>query len=90
MIESRANCKREVSWPFGKKFIKNLKAFKGDSVSGHVEFQKHTGFRKNLTLSLVEKTKKGIDLVFYYSIIIKPKSYICIYSKSKYLNSLDN
>ena len=34
-----------------------------EGLSGHVEFDHATGLRNNLTLSIVDKTKTGVDLV---------------------------
>ncbi len=34
-----------------------------NSVTGHIEFDENTGFRKNVSLTLVDKTKYGVDLV---------------------------
>jgi hypothetical protein len=62
-MKSKARCDNETKWSFGKKFLKYLKSLNTKSVSGHIEFDKFNGMRKNLTLSLVEKTKTGIDLV---------------------------
>ncbi len=65
LTKPKANCDNEIKWSFGKKFVKYLKTLNTTSVSGHIEFDKYNGMRKRLTLSLVEKTKTGIDLVIY-------------------------
>lgn len=60
------SCQREIEWPFGAEFVKYLRMSKFAGMSGNVEFDTVTGHRINLTLSIVDKTRTGVDLVGYW------------------------
>ena len=57
------SCSNDKPWMFGAEFIKYLKLSNFKGLSGHMEFDQKTGYRKNLKLSIVDKTKTGVDLV---------------------------
>ncbi len=68
LIESIAqsipgSCETESKWSFGKHFMSYIKMTNMNSVTGHIEFDENTGFRKNISLTLIDKTKAGVDLV---------------------------
>lgn len=58
-----ASCANERPWMFGSDFIKYLKLSNFKGLSGHIEFDQTSGYRKNLKFSIVDKTKAGVDLV---------------------------
>ena len=60
---SSVSCQKETPWLFGPEFIRFLKMSSFKGLSGQIEFDSFTGFRNNLTLSIVDKTKIGVDLV---------------------------
>ena len=62
-VSPSVSCQKETSWQFGTDFMRYLKMSKFEGLSGHVEFDQMTGFRSNITLSIVDKTKTGVDLV---------------------------
>jgi hypothetical protein len=66
------SCQKETPWPFGSEFIKYLKMGNFSGLSGNVEFDNATGYRTNFKLSIVDKTKTGVDLVFHLKFRIKP------------------
>lgn len=57
------SCQRETDWSFGPEFVRYLRMSKFNGLSGNIEFDPHTGSRTNLTLSIVDKTRTGIDMV---------------------------
>lgn len=60
---SSVSCQKEEPWQFGSEFMKYLKMSNFNGLSGHIEFDQRTGYRKNVTFSIVDKTKSGVDLV---------------------------
>lgn len=63
------SCDKETPWSFGNEFIKMLKMTNFNGLSGHIEFDPASGFRTNVTLAIVDKTKTGVDLVSLFLII---------------------
>ena len=57
------SCEKEIRWNYGIQFMNFIKMTNVNSVTGHIEFDENTGFRKNVSLTLVDKTKYGVDLV---------------------------
>ncbi len=57
------SCENEMKWSYGEKFMSFIKMTNMNSVTGHIEFDENTGFRKNISLTLVDKTKYGVDIV---------------------------
>ena len=62
------SCQKETPWQFGPEFLKYLKKSSFNGLSGRVEFDQLTGYRNNVTLAIVDKTKTAVDLVCFYSI----------------------
>jgi hypothetical protein len=60
------SCQKEEPWLFGSEFMKYMKMNSFTGLSGNVEFDQMTGFRTNLTLSIVDKTRSGVDLIGYW------------------------
>ena len=60
-----ASCANEKPWLFGVDFIKYLKLSNFKGLSGHIEFDQITGYRKKMKFSIVDKTKAGVDLVIF-------------------------
>ncbi len=61
------SCQNEKPWLYGNQFIKFLKVTNFNGYSGFIGFDHVTGYRNNLTLSIVDKTRTGVDLVGSYS-----------------------
>lgn len=61
----KASCQREEGWSYGVKLIKYMKMTSFQGLSGNIQFDRNTGYRKNFTLYIVDKTKFGVDLVAY-------------------------
>jgi hypothetical protein len=57
------SCDKELAWEYGSEFMKFLKMSKFNGLSGNIEFEEATGYRTNLTLSIVDKTRTGVDMV---------------------------
>jgi hypothetical protein len=77
------SCKKDTSWLFGSEFMKFLKMSSFHGLSGYIEFDQLTGYRKNITLSIVDRTKKGVDLVGYWRDLPKGESIQIVRSFSK-------
>ena len=58
-----ASCQKENPWLFGMDFMRYLRMSNFYGLSGHVEFDQTTGYRNNITLSIVDRTRAGVDLV---------------------------
>ncbi len=65
------SCQKETPWLFGMDFMRFLKMSSFKGLSGNVEFDQTTGYRNNITLSIVDRTRAGVDLVIFcfFSII---------------------
>ena len=61
-----ASCVSGQSWSSGSVLMKFLKKTKLQGLTGHIEFDKLTGYRKNLTLLIVDKAKTGVDTMGYW------------------------
>ena len=61
-----ASCVSGQSWSSGSVLMKLLKKTKLHGLTGHIEFDKLTGYRKNLTLLIVDKAKTGVDTMGYW------------------------
>jgi hypothetical protein len=57
------SCEKETPWTYGVEFMRLLKMTNFNGLSGHIEFDATSGFRSNVTLTIVDKTKTGVDLV---------------------------
>ena len=57
------SCVTETPWLYGPELMNFLKANKLFGLSGYIEFENLTGYRSNLTLSIVDRTKTSVDLV---------------------------
>ncbi len=57
------SCDHELPWEFGESFVTHLKMNKMSGLSGFIEFDQKTGYRKNTTLTIVDKSRNGVDLV---------------------------
>lgn len=81
----RASCESEKPWIYGSELMKNLRKTKFNGLSGVVEFDQYTGYRQNIALSIVDKTKIGIDLVGYWrdNNSSKPIEIVRSYAKEK-------
>lgn len=79
------SCQRETPWSFGEEFMRNLKMSQFNGLSGYIQFDPNTGYRTNLTLSIVDKTKTGVDLVGYWrdSSPKRPIEIVRSYAKEK-------
>ena len=66
VLSASASCSAERPWLLGNAFVKFLKMANFQGLTGHVEFEQSTGYRRNLTLNIVDKTRNGIDLVGYW------------------------
>ncbi|CAF0769509.1 unnamed protein product [Brachionus calyciflorus] len=62
----KASCETETPWNFGQKFMEYLKKTKFVGLSGNIEFDRATGYRTNLTLSIIDKNKSGVELVGFW------------------------
>lgn len=62
----RISCETEAQWTFGSKFMDFIKKTKFLGLSGNVEFDQTTGYRQNITLSIVDKTKIGVEIVGFW------------------------
>lgn len=60
------SCAKEQPWFFGTDFLRSMKLSNFNGLSGHIEFDLVKGYRKNITLSIVDKTKAGVDLIGYW------------------------
>ena len=81
----KASCESEKPWSYGTELMKSLRKTKFNGLSGSVEFDEETGYRKNITLSIVDKTRIGIDLVGYWkeANLSKPIEIVRSYAKEK-------
>ncbi|CAF0769478.1 unnamed protein product [Brachionus calyciflorus] len=79
----KASCESETPWLYGTEFMKHMKNMKFNGLSGNIEFDVYTGYRKNLTLCIVDKTRTGVDLVGYWKDINSSKSIEIVRSYSK-------
>jgi hypothetical protein len=70
---SNVSCESEAKWLFGQKFMNNLKNSNFTGLTGQIEFNKETGLRTRLKLSIGDKIKNSIVLV---SIIVVLKKNI--------------
>lgn len=77
------SCQRETEWAFGPELVKYLRMSKFNGLSGHIEFDQRTGFRTNLTLSIVDKTRTGVDMVGYWRDTKKSKPIEIVRSYAK-------
>jgi hypothetical protein len=60
----QASCSSDVPWSYGSELFKYFKLAKFEGMSGHIEFDSLTGYRKNLTLNIVDLSKEdAVDLV---------------------------
>ncbi len=64
-VSFSVSCEHETKWEFGKKFNNFLRMSKINGLSGNIEFEPSTGFRKNLIFNIVDMTKNGLSLVSY-------------------------
>ena len=62
----KISCDTETQWTFGAMFMDYLKKTKFIGLSGNVEFDPTTGYRQNLTLSIVDKTKLGVEIIGFW------------------------
>ncbi len=62
-VSPKVSCEKETKWYFGDDFMNYLKMSKVQGLSGNIEFDQQTGFRKNLTLHVVDLSKRGVSLV---------------------------
>ncbi len=46
--------------------MKHLKTSNINGLSGHIEFDQATGYRKNLTVDIVDMTRSGLSLVGHW------------------------
>jgi hypothetical protein len=60
---SNVSCELEAKWLIGQKFINNLKNSNFTGLTGQIEFNKETGLRTRLKLSIGDKIKNSIVLV---------------------------
>ncbi len=60
------SCSTGQQWLGGPILMRYLKKAKFKGLSGHIEFDKLTGYRKNLTFLIVDKTKSGVDTMGYW------------------------
>ena len=89
----KASCSTGQPWINGPILLKHLKMSKFKGLSGHIEFDKLTGYRKNLTITIVDKAKSGVDIFGYWresntnNSIVNIRSYAK--EKSQVLNKLN-
>ena len=57
------SCCKENPWHYGEEFMRYLRLSDFNGLSGRIEFDSTTGFRKNLTIKIVDLIKDGISLV---------------------------
>ncbi len=62
-FEEPCDCDTERKWSFGKEFMSYMKKTNFTGISGRVNFDKETGYRNNVKLSLVDRISNGLDLV---------------------------
>lgn len=60
------SCISEKQWSYGPQMLEHFKNIKINGLSGNIEFDTKTGYRKNLTLSIVDRTKNGVELIGYW------------------------
>lgn len=78
------SCESENQWSYGQQMIEHFKTMKINGLSGNIEFDKTTGYRKNLTLSIVDRTKNGVELIGYWKdTSSKPINVVRSYAKEK-------
>ena len=94
IVESpKISCSLGQPWFNGPLLMKYLKMADFNGLSGHIEFDQNTGFRKNLTISIVDKADVGVDLFGYWREKEKKRPIEIIRSyakeKSQILNKLN-
>jgi hypothetical protein len=62
----KISCEDGEPWLDGHYLMSHLKRNNFKGLSGHIQFDQQTGYRKNLTLAIVDKTKSGVDLFGYW------------------------
>ena len=62
----KISCATGEPWQYGPILMKHLKMNTLKGLSGNLQFDHITGYRKNITLSIVDKTKSGVDLFGYW------------------------
>ena len=67
------SCETATPWLNGAKFKKYLQMNSFNGLSGHIQFDKTTGLRQNLTLAIVDNIKNSVDLVRIWFKTITPE-----------------
>ena len=67
----------ENAWSYGEQFMKYLRLSDFNGLTGRIEFNQMTGYRKNITIGIVDLIKDGLSLV---------KSYLNLYCKFESIN----
>ena len=62
----KLSCSVGQPWFNGPVLMNYLKLSDFKGLSGHIEFDQKTGCRKNLTIAIVDKAEKGVDLFGYW------------------------
>ena len=62
----KISCETGDPWLDGHYLMKHLKMNNFKGLSGNFEFDEKTGYRKNFTIGIVDKTKTGVDLFGYW------------------------
>ena len=62
----KISCESGDPWLDGRYLMNHLKMNNFKGLSGNIQFDQQTGYRKNLTLAIVDKTKSGVDLFGYW------------------------
>lgn len=81
----KASCENEIPWSYGNEFLVQLRKIKFTGLSGYIEFDENTGYRKNVTLAIVDKTRSGVDLVGFWRDYVQdnPIEIVRSYAKEK-------
>ena len=80
----KISCETGSPWLDGPYLMKHLKMNNFKGLSGNFDFDVKTGYRKNVTIGIVDKTKSGVDLFGYWRDNNERSIYIVrSYSKEK-------
>ena len=67
----------EEAWDYGEKFMKYLRLSDFNGLTGRIEFNQMTGYRKNMTIGIVDLIKDGLSLVkFYFVNLIEATQFV--------------
>lgn len=63
----KVSCLKEEKWAFGPSFKTYLKVANFTGITGEVSFDHDTGFRSSPVLYIVDMSKKGVELLGYWT-----------------------